>query len=718
MERRASHASLLFASALSAYVVANAACNVGTTADPTLDAPGSMPPGSHPTPGSDGGGVAPDSGPTADAADAAPPFQPDPPVVYVAKVKNLLLGLPPTDQEVKLVEADPAQLKSLIGIWMGQPQYATKMMRFFQLAFQQTQITIQDFTDQAFPQQIVGNGSTEPLLLQNAQESFARTALELVSEGKPLTDTMSTQRFMMTPALMELYAFLDAWQVDDKQATTDGFKVAHPTQVITIEAAKGPIPLSETLDPTSANYMHWYDPDVATLSTLEAAGCASDPITYPSNGYALHYLMYGSLLSRPNPTVMNGPACATGGTAMAPQLSGTDFTAWQMVTIRPPNPSEATTNFYDLATLRTSTELVLNLPRVGFFSTPAFAANWQTNDSNMMRVTTNQSLIVGLGAQVDGTDSTSPPTTPGLDSTHAAPGSACFACHQTLDPTRSIFAANYSWNYHQQVDPAFTAQKGLFAFQGVITPVNTMADFGGVLASHPLFAAAWVQKLCYYANSAPCAADDTEFQRVVSVFQTTGYSWNAVVAELLASPLTTNQASTKTAVENGVVVAVARRDHLCAAWNGRLGFADVCGLDPTVKPVGGSTIAEIVPGLPSDGYGRGAIAPVLPNQPSLFYRAGTENLCESLAALVIDVPAAKQVAGVTQWSSGNPGLAISGFVTGLMALTPSDPRATQAEEILMAHFVAAIRSGASATSALQSTFTAACLAPSSVSIGL
>src|SRR5262245_64882583 len=75
------------------------------------------------------------------------PFEPDPPMVYVAKVKNLLVGLPPTDAEVDAVIADPAALGGLIDEWMKQPEYQRKMLRFFQLAFQQTQITRASFID-------------------------------------------------------------------------------------------------------------------------------------------------------------------------------------------------------------------------------------------------------------------------------------------------------------------------------------------------------------------------------------------------------------------------------------------------------------------------------------------------------------------------------------------------------------------------------------------
>ena len=131
-----------------------------------------------------------------------------------------------------------------------------------------------------------------------------------------------------------------------------------------------------------------------------------------------------------------------------------------------------------------------------------------------------------------------------------------------------------------------------------------------------------------------------------------------------------------------------------------------------------ATIPQIVAGLPSDGYGRGATMPVLPNQPTLFYRAGLENICEGVAAALIDVKAASQTAGTTYWSSTDPNTAIADFVSTVMALVPSDPRAAPAQALLQQHFAAAMKQGASASDALKSTFVTACLAPSAVSIGL
>jgi len=641
-------------------------------------------------------------------------FQPVSAYVYVPKVKNLLLGLPATDAEVSAVAVDPTQMKALIATWMQQPQYTAKMQRFFELAFQQTQVSAVDFADQTYPKQIGLNAATIPLLVQNAQESFARTMLALLAAGQPLSAGMTTHQLMMTTALKELYAFLDVWEVDDAGKTTDAFKKANPKLQIVVENAAGPIPISDTLDPSSPNYMHWYDPDV-TMDAPSVAGCAEDPITLPASAESLHYLLYGTLDGHKS---SGGVTCPpTAGSATATQFVASDFTDWTLVTLRAPAAAEVTSTFYDLPALRLATELVLTIPRQGFFSTPAFFANWQTNTSNQMRVTLNQSLIVALGASVDGTDATAVTSTPGLDAVHAA-NAACSFCHRTLDPLRSIFAATYSWNYHDQLDATWSGQKGLFAFQGVVQPVSTMDDFGAALATHPLFAQAWVQKLCAYANSVPCRSDDPEFQRVVGVFQATGLSWNALVTELFSSPLVTHAAETATADATGEVIAVSRRDHLCAALDSRLGLTDVCGLNAVTKKQMQATVAQIASGLPSDGYGRGANFPVLPNQPTLFYRAATENICSAVADQVIDVSASKQVAGVKVWSSTDVPTAIADFVGTVMGLVASDPRAAPAAALLQSHYDAAVQQGATRTNALKSTFITACLAPSATAIGM
>ncbi|MDB4974303.1 MAG: hypothetical protein JWN48_2644 [Myxococcaceae bacterium] len=659
-----------------------------------------------------------DAGPLGEpGADGGPSHvaQPaDSPKVYVAKVKNLLVGAAPTDDEIRAVQKDPAQLGALIDGWMKLPMYRDKLQTFFELSFQQTQISISDLADQSYPRQADINGATQPLLLNNVRESFARTVLQLLDEGRPFTEVVTTRRLMMTPALMELYAFYDAWQVDNAGKVSDRFRLANPKLNFTVSSASGPIPIADTLSVAGPNYMHWYDPDLPLLEARQP-GCGPDPMQLAAKSDNLHFMLYGGLTGYDGTP---GLKCTQyGGSAAAGQLSADDFDTWKMVTIRQPEDGEASTSFFDLPKLRSSDTLVTTTPRVGFFSTPAFFANWQTNVSNQMRVTMNQALIVALGAAVDGTDSTEPGSTPGLEADHSNPPE-CLFCHKTLDPTRSIMAATYSWNYHDQTAPAYAAQKGIFAFRGVVQPVSDVYQLADVLANHPRFAPAWVQKLCYYANSAPCAEDDPEFQRLVALFKSGGYSFTSLLRELFRSPLVTGAMPTVSRDDNAAVVAVSRRDHLCAALNTRLGFRDVCGLDAQARAPAKSGIQAIVPGLPSDGYGRGAVAPVLPNQPSLFFRAGLENICTALADMVIDVPAKKQVAGSRQWTSDESDVAISDFVALLMAFTPSDSRSAPAQTLLRGHFTAAQGAGASASDALKSTFIVACLSPSTLAIGM
>jgi hypothetical protein len=649
--------------------------------------------------------------------DTSVPFTPAAPTVYVAKVKNLLVGLPPTDAEIASVTADPGTLPQLITGWMQLPQYQQKMMVFFQLAFQQAQITKTNFVDISPPNGL-GNGRSVPLAVQNATESFARTVLASAMAGAPFNDAFTTTHLMMTPALMAMYAYLDVHATSNTNVLTD--PITRQRLTITIESTT-PIPLSDTVTPGNQNYLHFYNPELPAIVYPDTqAGCnGQTSISLPASSEQLWHTLYGEVpphkVTLTDGTVVSCPI--RGGTGAGQAFTDADFTTWNLVTLRRPGQGEPTSTFYDLPALRASNVLVLAAPRPGFFSTPAFQANWPTNQSNMMRVTLNQALIVATGTAVDGTDATLPTSTPGLDPAHAAPGSACYGCHQLLDPTRAVFDTTYTWFYNQQQDPALINKPSLFAFQNVVQPMQTIDDFARILAAHPLVPQAWAQKVCYYASSAPCDPADPEFQRIVKDFAN-GLSWNTLIQELMASPITTNAAPTKTHDTNGEVIAVARRDHLCAALNNRLGLDDICQLD--VNHGGATATGLIMGGMPSDGYGRGATVPVLPNQPSLFYRAGVENICASVSAIVVDPGAAamRQQPHARQWSSKDPATAIHDFVATIMGLTAADPRASEATAILTDDLAAAMQAGATPTDALRSTFVAACLSPSFLGIGM
>ncbi len=642
----------------------------------------------------------------------------DRPATYVAKIKNVLVGLPPTDDEVRAVEADPAALGALVDQWMTLPQYRDKLLRFFQLAFQQTQVAYDDYDDQVYPRSIDPNGTTWPRLIGNSTESFARTAIALIDEGRPFNETMWTDSYMMTPALMEFHAFLDAFHVDDAGKLQDRVKPELANVTMRLEP-QTPIPLEQSLDPASPNYMVWFNPDITDpkIRSSNPPGCDLEhaPYAWPAPGaITIHWMLQGGIDNR---YTAGGLRCfAAGGSPRATQLVDADFASWRMVRVRQPKNGEEPTRLWDIPKIRASNELVLRTPRAGFFSTPAFHANWKTNQSNQMRVTTNQALIVATGAAIDTDDTTKLDQTPGLDAEHADPKLGCVGCHRLLDPTRSILQASWTTSYHDQLDRAKSLQNGIFAFRGVVAEVGSVSDFGHVLGTHPLFARAWVQKLSYWTSSRAFDADDPELARIAADFESSGFSWPVLVRELMTSPFTTNAAHVKSTDAAPPVVSVARRDHICAAWAARLGVGDVCGLG-VAPPPPDATVPAIVKGFPSDGYGRGAVAPVLPAAPTLFYRTGTENACVAIAQALID-PAAPAPPGARTWSSGDPAGAIADFVHLVMGMPDADPREAKLETILKAHFQSALDAKATRTDALRSTFAAACTAPSATGVGL
>ena len=107
-----------------------------------------------------------------------------------AKVKNVLTGEAPTDAEAQAMQGDPSNLPSLIDAWMKTPAFQAKMFRFFQNAFQQTQLNRASLADQ-----IPDIGSVDARMLDNIQNSFAMTVIQLtLNEGKPFTDALTTDR--------------------------------------------------------------------------------------------------------------------------------------------------------------------------------------------------------------------------------------------------------------------------------------------------------------------------------------------------------------------------------------------------------------------------------------------------------------------------------------------------------------------------------------------
>ena len=176
---------------------------------------------------------APSPNPTSTTPDPAPtstsmpppsapsaPFAPVQAAAATRKVKGLLTGLAPTDEEIAKVGASGAAgLKELIGAWMTgpefQPLFRDKMLFFFRNVFQQVGFT----PTEDFKPQLLENGGFDfgPFgtgavgddvyfrMVQNIEDMFAMTAWQLLLEDKPFTEVLTTQRYMMTTALKSVY---------------------------------------------------------------------------------------------------------------------------------------------------------------------------------------------------------------------------------------------------------------------------------------------------------------------------------------------------------------------------------------------------------------------------------------------------------------------------------------------------------------------------------
>lgn len=657
------------------------ACGGGGNADSLTDQ----------TPGADDGGVTGEAGP------GVLPFEAVPAESYVAKVKNLLTGLPPTDDELAAVQKDPNALGGLVDQWLDRPEADTKMIQFFANAFQQTAMTGDDFTDQ------IGDMTAVPdALLPNLRESFARTALAMMKSKTPFNQTVTTHQFMMTTALLSFYAFLDVRLRDDNENDKDKLSPPRTADFVwtAVDDSKQHIDLADSLNPSSPNYLTF---SVGPSSVLGPVGSQCVPRTFRSALYSnasvhLFLLEFGTLGTAP--ITAAGCPNSYGIDNLTPMLSASDFTDWRMVTINrgaPANPAPLK-QFFDLINLRKMNSITLDIPRTGFFTTPSFFANWQTNINNQARVTTNQTLITALGQSFVPDQVPIPVTESGLDGQHADPTTTCYGCHKSLDPMREFFRRNYSLTYHEQLDPKETADIAAFAFAGVNVGGgdNSADSFATILATHPSFPAAWVQKLCVWADSAACSFDDPEFLRIVDDFTKSNLDFRAMVKELMISPLVTAAARTKTFNDRDPLVSISRYNHFCTALDVRLGV-DACNLD---KP--GTLLSS---NLPADSYARGSAIPNLVSAPGLFHRSTIENLCLDVAPQVI-----------AKYKGQDD--AVADFVSNLMGLAATDDRRTDITQVLNDHYTAAIAAGGKPADALASTFVLACTSPLVTGIGL
>lgn len=248
-------------------------------------------------------------------------------------------------------------------------------------------------------------------------------------------------------------------------------------------------------------------------------------------------------------------------------IKDADYTDWRTIEITPSNTpqnyanSEAFIN--RLRNLKDGDAFPMRFPRVGFFSSPVFLDNWDTNPDNQFRVTTQQTLITALSRVFDPSDQTAHLSENGLPKDHAAPGSDCYQCHRLMDPMRLIFSKYQNTNYRAKV-PNDTVPGFAFASKNK-KQVKSVDEFANLLKTHPHFAKAWVQKLCIWGNSQTCDERDETFKHLTSVFKNNQFNLKILVRNFFSSPLFTGSEQTKTYETKPFLVSLSRGNHFCHA---------------------------------------------------------------------------------------------------------------------------------------------------------
>jgi hypothetical protein len=636
------------------------------------------------------------------------------------KIKNILTGLAPTDAEL-LKANNPDALGDLIQSWMNTPEFDEKMLFYFANTFQQSSLSVEDFKSQLrdrpgalnLPYDIYGD-SAYPMLFRNMKESFARTALQFVKDGRSFADLLTTDEIMLTTALKSLYMQIEA-----------NWDTASNANVMKWKYNYGRRPaLADTLNPNSPDYMVFgYEaPTTITAGRKFTDSCNGDTslvAQFPGNVYLFHVLLGSVDRDTGTGPGMSDTPCWERATK--PYFTPQDLSDWKMVKIVRGTRIEP----WELIKLRASGNTLPSVaPRVSFFTTPAFLAVWNTNDSNSHRVTVNQALLVALGQGFTSAAQSIPvpPNTAAVDGAHAVSTSECYACHKSLDPMRQFFKNWYNDNDKPKTGTAAGAgSQPSFGFGDVSGNGKTLLEFGNFIKqvsdeSVPgdklnRFALEMTQKLCFFANSTRCDETDPEMRRIAKAFESSNFDFKTLVVNLFSSPLITASSSTQTTENNGITISIVRRQQLCQALSNRLKVPDLCQIAmPLLEDK--SSIGRLAGALPADAFSRGAAEPVTAADPTIFYRSASELLCEAAAGIVVDGSQYKV------FNSSNVPSALEDMVTNLMALPPSDAKHARAVAMLKAHNAAAVASGASATNALRSTFAAACLAPTSTGLGI
>lgn len=646
--------------------------------------------------GSDGG--------SSDTGEAELPFDPLPAASALAKVKDFLTGLPPTAEEQAAYLADPMVLRSQVDGWMQTPEFEARAHEIFNQLFQQ-QVSIDNLAEYLDdnPNRVKGmNDRSDGRLLATIADAFSATAWNIVAESRPFHEVLTTRTFMLNVPQMVMLAWLDAAPRDDAGDDLPSWVLQdYDNFEVGVRWTGDPIPLGQTLNPNSPNFMKFW------LDETPDADCV-DALNNVSTGRAALVDALELLFRVPPSNV----GCVTG-----PVIFTDADWALRPVTLRVAGDGEDPTAFFALTDMRDATELVLRSDRVGFFTTLGFSSAWLTNDSNQHRVTANQALIVGVGRTFDPENVFAPADGATIDQGHADPDTPCYGCHKDLDPLRDFLRQSYTYSGSRRpasmmADLPATAY---FSIDGSEPVAGTgVGDLGAAMAGHERFAPAWAEKLCTLVNSTACDHDDPELERIAAAFADANFDFRTLVRELVTSPLVTFDARTLTYDTIGNPVLPVTQDRFCRRMSLRLGITDVCNLQGALEvPVAlGRRFRALAEGVPPVSYGRTAVLPFVTTAPDVFSVASIERVCQLVAERWYgdgDAPL---------WIADDREAALDHMVGTVMGIPEGDARSAPVRALLSSHWDAAIVEGATPADALRSTFMTACASAPATSTAL
>jgi hypothetical protein len=653
-------------------------------------------------------------------------FDPLPRRIGIAKAKDKLTGLHTTDEELKQGATDEG-LKALVDTWTKLPEFDAVMLPLFTDVFQQN-LAHDDEPFQA-GLNLSSQGSLAPQssipLARSLQEMFARTALQIVKENRPFTEVATTTRYMMNTPIMATYAFIDVAPRGDngsRPKPDSWLRKKFPNYSFTVKDGlfAHTVPVEQTLDENSANFNVWTPNSREFKPDMDSDyGWGDEPIRIPYDQYAAganFESLFGTL----------GNYFSGGKDGLPSLFTEADWNTWKWVNVRAPKTNENPTYFWNLKSLRTASEIVTPGPRVGYFTTPAYFTHWRATPGNSMRLQTNQALIIGLEISLVSREPlpASPTVTTAAD--HVKPGTACFSCHQTLDPMRDFIRRDYSAAGaapRAMSSPVYGAPIGaqsVFKLSAIPLTGLGVADFGQAIASHPDFAKAWTQKICNWANTARCADSDPELLRIADAFQNSNFNFKVLLREFFASPISTSELRTKSSDESGQITSVVSREQLCHRMSSRGVKPDLCLLLPVsfiYNPIGNNPRFQASAAMPLTSYPRGVPAALVPRDPGILYQAAVDRACAYFANELVGNSPNFFNQHWPENGAASVQTALNEFVTVVMNVPASDERYTELRAALQRHYdqvlplLEALPRNSPASQAMKSTFTIACSSP-------